>query len=146
VVTGHDGAQPWGFTCQSVTSVSLDPPYVSFCPSTSSSSWPAIRDTGRMCINVLAAGQEALCARFARSGGDKFAGVEWRRATNGSPCLAGALATIEAEIEFEHAAGDHTIAIARVTALEAHAGTPLLFYRGGFGGFLCATTDSVTGD
>lgn len=54
VITGHDGVRPVGFACQSVTSVSLDPPYVSFCPARTSSSWPAIRSTGRLSINVLA--------------------------------------------------------------------------------------------
>ncbi len=135
-VTGHDGTRPIGFTCQSVTSVSLEPPYVSFCPASTSTSWPVIRSTGRMCINVLADDQRELCARFATSGGDKFAGIGWHEAANGAPALDGALATIEADLEFEHGAGDHTIVVARVTALHAHPERrPLLFYRGGFGGF-----------
>jgi len=74
--------------------------------------------------------------RFATSGGDKFAEIGWYEATNGTPALDGALATIEADLEFEHVAGDHTIVVARVTALHAHPERrPLLFYRGGFGGF-----------
>ncbi|MDT0550934.1 flavin reductase family protein, partial [Streptomyces lonegramiae] len=74
VITGRDGQRPLGFTCQSVTSVSLDPPYVSFCPSLGSSTWPLIRASGRMCINILADTQESVCAQFARSAEDKFAG------------------------------------------------------------------------
>ncbi|MDN4520786.1 MULTISPECIES: flavin reductase family protein [Mycolicibacterium] len=136
VVTAHDGYRPVGFTCQSVTSVSLDPPYISFCPSNTSSSWPLIREIGAVCVNVLAADQRAVCARFARSGDDKFAGVDWRPGHNGAPALQGTLASIEADIEFEHAAGDHTIVVARVTGLWAHEErSPLLFYRGGYGGF-----------
>jgi 3-hydroxy-9,10-secoandrosta-1,3,5(10)-triene-9,17-dione monooxygenase reductase component len=136
VITGHDGDRPVGFACQSVTSVSLDPPYVSFCPAHTSSSWPAIRETGRLCINVLSDYQHDVCAQFAVSGGDKFAGVGWSRGGNGAPVLHGALATIEADIEFEHDAGDHTIVVAHVTGLRAHEGRqPLLFYRGGYGGF-----------
>jgi 3-hydroxy-9,10-secoandrosta-1,3,5(10)-triene-9,17-dione monooxygenase reductase component len=77
-----------------------------------------------------------VCTRFAVSGGNKFAGIEWRPGVNGAPLLHGALATIEADVEFEHDAGDHTIVIAHVTGLCAHAGRrPLLFYRGGYGGF-----------
>lgn len=134
VITGHDGQRPLGFTCQSLTSVSLDPPYVSFCPALSSTSWPLIRATGRLCINILAEDQEAICAQFARAGEDKFAAVEWHPASNGSPQIAGALATIEADLEFEHGAGDHTIVVAHVTTLQAHPGRPLLFYRGDYGG------------
>lgn len=136
VITGHDGVRPFGFACQSVTSVSLDPPYVSFCPARTSSSWRQIRSTGRICINVLAHEQHSLCMRFAVSGGDKFDGVDWRPGGNGAPVLPGTLATIEADITAEHDAGDHTIVVAHVTGLKAHTGLrPLLFYRGGFGEF-----------
>jgi 3-hydroxy-9,10-secoandrosta-1,3,5(10)-triene-9,17-dione monooxygenase reductase component len=136
VITGHDGERPVGFACQSVTSVSLDPPYVSFCPAHTSASWPAIRATGRLCINILSDDQHEVCAQFAVSGGDKFAGVGWSRGSNGAPVLDGVLATVEADLEFEHGAGDHTIVIAHVTGLRASEGRrPLLFYRGGFGGF-----------
>ena len=135
VITGHDGNRPFGFACQSVTSVSLDPPYVSFCPAHTSSSWPKMRTTGRVCINILAVGQVSVSATFAASGTDKFAEVSWARGANGCPVLDGALASIEADVEFEHAAGDHSIVVARVTGLHAHAGRrPLLFYRGGYGG------------
>ncbi|MCV7388678.1 flavin reductase family protein [Mycolicibacterium porcinum] len=135
VITGHDGQRPLGFTCQSLTSVSLDPPYVSFCPSRSSSTWPLIRATGRMCINILADHQAALCAQFARSSEDKFAGITWSAAANGAPRLHDTLATIEADLEYEHDAGDHTIVVAHVTTLGTHGGRPLLFYRGDYGGF-----------
>jgi flavin reductase (DIM6/NTAB) family NADH-FMN oxidoreductase RutF len=87
-------------------------------------------------IAVLADDQRDLCARFAVSGGDKFAGVGWGPGNNGAPALHGALAIIEADLEFEHGAGDHTIVVAHVTGLHAsEEGRPLLFYRGGYGGF-----------
>jgi flavin reductase (DIM6/NTAB) family NADH-FMN oxidoreductase RutF len=135
VITGHDGVRPHGFTCQSITSVSLDPPYVSFCPAHTSTSWPRIRSAGRLCINVLAAEQRDVCAAFATSGGDKFAAIDWSHGSNGAPALSGVLAAIEADFEFEHGAGDHTIVVAHVTALHTyHDRRPLLFYRGGYGG------------
>lgn len=147
VVTGHDGDRPLGFTCQSVTSVSLDPPYISFCPSKSSSSWPLIRATGSVCVNVLAADQRDVCSGFARSGSDKFDGVDWAPAAGGSPIIAGTLASIEADIEFEHEAGDHTIVVGRVTALRAHPERePLLFFRGAFGGFASGIDRMSAGD
>lgn len=136
VITGHDGDRPLGFACQSVTSVSLEPPYVSFCPAATSSTWPLIRDTRRLAINVLAHDQRAVCAQFATSGGDKFRGIDWSPGHNGAPLLDGTLATIEAHLEFEHGSGDHTIVVAHVTALRAHRGRkPLLFFRGGYGHF-----------
>src|SRR5215217_5984185 len=136
VVTATDGNRPYGFACQSVTSVSLDPPYISFCPAKTSTSWPLIRATGSVCVNILAANQRDVCAQFALSGGDKFKRVTWHRATNGAPELDGTLASIEADFEFEHTAGDHTIVVAHVRALHAHENRePLLFFRGGYGRF-----------
>ena len=136
VITGHDDNRPIGFTCQSVTSVSLDPPYISFCPATTSTSWPLIKGTGSVCVNILAADQRTVCAQSATSGGDKFRGIDWSPAANGAPGLEGTLAAIEADIEFEHLAGDHSIVVGRVTALHAHDGRePLLFYRGEYGSF-----------
>ncbi|MGW2380117.1 flavin reductase family protein [Streptomyces sp. NPDC001658] len=38
----------------------------------SSTSWPHMERASRFAVDVLAAGQDALCARFARSGGDKW--------------------------------------------------------------------------
>ncbi|MCV7229572.1 flavin reductase family protein [Mycolicibacterium komossense] len=133
VITAHDGTRPIGFTCQSVTSVSLDPPYVSFCPANTSTSWPAIREVGAVSLNILADTQREVCSQFASSGGDKFDGVRWHQGANGAPVLHGTLASIEAEVEFTHPAGDHTIVVARVTGLWAHCERrPLLFFRGSY--------------
>lgn len=136
VITGHDGENPIGFACQSLVSVSLEPPLLSFCPARTSTSWPKLRDAQHLCINVLAHDQQELCSAFGSRAGKKFEGVDWTPASNGAPALAGALARIEATVEFEHDAGDHTIVLARITALDVlrHDG-PLLFYRGGFGKF-----------
>lgn len=135
VITAHDGDGPRGFTCQSVVSVSLDPPYVSFCPSKTSTTWPVLRVSRNLCINILAEHQRDICSSFAASGGDKFVGVDWVSAGNGAPALTDALASIEATVVLEHDAGDHTIVLARITHVAASDGRPLLFYRGAFGGF-----------
>ncbi|MFF0816689.1 flavin reductase family protein [Rhodococcus sp. NPDC003318] len=136
VITAHDGERPLGFTCQSVVSLSLEPPFVSFCPTKTSTSWPLLRDARNLCINVLAHDQKDICSAFAVSGADKFAGVSWSPAPNGAPAIAGTLARIDATLEVEHDAGDHTIVIARITDLTADVDRkPLLFFKGGFGDF-----------
>ncbi|MFW0786942.1 flavin reductase family protein [Gordonia sp. CPCC 206044] len=136
VVTAHDGESPIGFTCQSVVSVSLEPPLMSFCPSRTSTTWPRLREIGTLCVNILSADQGKLCRQFAASGTDKFAGVAWSATTNGAPAIGGALAHIDAHMVAEHDAGDHTIVLAEVTSLSADDSLdPLLFFRGGFGGF-----------
>ena len=43
VVTSMSGDQPVGMTCQSFSSVSLEPPLVMFCPAKTSRAWPAMQ-------------------------------------------------------------------------------------------------------
>ncbi len=137
VLTAVDDAGPVGFTVQSFTSVSLDPPLVSVCPARRSASWPRMRSAGAFCANVLADDQEALGRVFAASGHDRFAGLGWRPSpATGSPVLDGALAWVDCRLHAEHDGGDHLIVVARVVDLAMGApGAPLLFYRGGYGRF-----------
>jgi 3-hydroxy-9,10-secoandrosta-1,3,5(10)-triene-9,17-dione monooxygenase reductase component len=133
IVTALASEGPVGMTCQTFSSVSLDPPLVSFIPARTSRSWPLMREAGHFCVNVLAAGQEELARVFASKGADKFAGVEWRPAESGAPILAGALAYVDCTIEAVHPSGDHDIVIGRVHALSSCSGDdPLLYHRGAF--------------
>ena len=134
VVTASTGDGPIGFTCQSFSSLSLDPPLVALAPARTSTTWPRLRDIGRFCVNVLAEDQSALSVAFARSGTDKFAGVRWRPSRHGSPVLDDVVAWIDCALWAEYDGGDHTIVAARVLDLGADPGRrPLLFHRGGYG-------------
>jgi 3-hydroxy-9,10-secoandrosta-1,3,5(10)-triene-9,17-dione monooxygenase reductase component len=134
VVTAVTDGGPIGFTCQSFSSLSLDPPLVVFAPGRSSQTWPLLRGIGRFCINVLAEGQDAVSQNFARSGGDKFVGVPWRPSALGSPGLDDVVAWIDAELWAEYDGGDHTLAVARVLDLGAdERRRPLLYHRGEYG-------------
>jgi 3-hydroxy-9,10-secoandrosta-1,3,5(10)-triene-9,17-dione monooxygenase reductase component len=134
VVTAQGEHGPIGFTCQSFSSLSLDPPLVAIAPARASRTWPRLRELGRFCVNVLAEDQTALSARFARSSADKFAGVSWRRSPQGQPVLDDVVAWIDGELWAEYDGGDHTIAVGRVHDLGADPKrSPLLYYRGGYG-------------
>ena len=133
IVTGMTPAGPAGFTCQSFSSLSLDPPLVLVLPSRGSTSWPGIQETGHFCVNVLAEDQSALSTAFARSGSDKFAGVDWTASTLGSPILAGATAWIDCTLDAVHEGGDHLIVVGAVEDLGAVEDVaPLLFHRGAY--------------
>ncbi len=136
IITAMDGNEPVGLTCQSFTSVSLDPALVAFVPGKSSTSWPRIEKAGVFCVNVLSEDQEDLCRVFANTGADKFRGVGWRPAESGSPLIHDTLAWIDCRIETVHDAGDHLLVVGSVIELNAtQSGKPLLFYRGGYGRF-----------
>jgi 3-hydroxy-9,10-secoandrosta-1,3,5(10)-triene-9,17-dione monooxygenase reductase component len=134
VVTALTADGPAGFTCQSFSSLSLDPPLVAFAPARTSQTWPALRAIGRFCVNVLAEGQDAVSRNFARSGVDKFDGVRWARSAHGSPVLDGVVAWIDGELWAEYDGGDHSIVVARVLDLGAEPDRrPLLYHRGSYG-------------
>lgn len=132
VVTAY-GEEPLGFTCQSFASLSLDPPLISFSPARSSSTWPRIREVGKFAVNVLAHDHADISGQFARSGTDKYAGIDWAPSPNGSPILAGVSAWVECTLWREYEGGDHTVALGEVTGLDHdQERNPLLYYRGSY--------------
>ncbi|WP_185996515.1 3-hydroxy-9,10-secoandrosta-1,3,5(10)-triene-9,17-dione monooxygenase reductase subunit [Nocardioides campestrisoli] len=133
VTATHDGV-PVGLTCQSFTSVSLDPPLVLFCPSRASRAWPLIERAGRFCVNVLAADQADVSHAMASRGIDKFAQVGWRpSAESGSPVLDGVLAHLECTLEAVHDGGDHHVVLGRVQHLQVdREGDALLYFKGDY--------------
>jgi flavin reductase (DIM6/NTAB) family NADH-FMN oxidoreductase RutF len=132
IVAGSDGERQFGLVCGSFMSVSLEPPLVAVCPAKSSTSWPSIEATGAFCANVLTAAQEQLARRFATSGGDKFAGVDWRPApATGSPQLDGVAAWIDCRVYKRIEAGDHWLVLGEVLDLSVHHDAGALVFHGG---------------
>jgi 3-hydroxy-9,10-secoandrosta-1,3,5(10)-triene-9,17-dione monooxygenase reductase component len=135
VLTANDVDRRIGMAANSVTSVSLDPPLILVCPARSSTTWPRIRARGRFCVNVMAGHHEEACRRFAAKEIDRFEGLAVHDREAG-PGLDDAIAWIDCAIETEHDAGDHTIVVARIVAIEAAGdGEPLVFFRGSYGSF-----------
>ena len=135
IVTALEEGVPVGFTCQSFAALSLDPPMVLLAPARSSTSWPRIAKAGAFCVNILEERQEALCRAFALSGGDKFDGVAWSPGITGSPVIDGSLAVVECRLGEIFDGGDHELVIGHVVTMAIGEGSPLLFYRSGFGRF-----------
>jgi flavin reductase (DIM6/NTAB) family NADH-FMN oxidoreductase RutF len=131
VTTLTPGGAPIGLTVNSFTSVSLDPPLVSFCVANTASARPALERASRFAVTVLGADQAALASRFATSGVDRFAGVEWLEGTDGLPRLPGGLTWLSCVKEIEHPAGDHVIVIGRVHAAESGPADGPLLHHGG---------------
>jgi flavin reductase (DIM6/NTAB) family NADH-FMN oxidoreductase RutF len=136
IVTAIDGGEPVGFSCQSFAALSLDPPMVILAPAKTSTSWPRIARAGAFCVNILAEHQEAVCRAFAVSGGNKFDGVDWTPGITGAPLIAGSLAVVECTLGAIYEGGDHELVTGHVVTMEIGEGTPLLFYRSGFGRFV----------
>jgi flavin reductase (DIM6/NTAB) family NADH-FMN oxidoreductase RutF len=134
VVTSTDGTGPRGATTNALTSLSLDPLLVLVALDHGSNTLEAVRNSGRFCINVLAADQEELARRFATkaSGEEKLAGVP-HQLVDGVPVLAGAVAWVACALDHELEGGDHTILLGRpIEARLEEDAQPLLFYGGRF--------------
>jgi 3-hydroxy-9,10-secoandrosta-1,3,5(10)-triene-9,17-dione monooxygenase reductase component len=132
-ITAAPHGEPAGLIVNSFTSVSLEPPLVSFCPSRTSLTWSRMRSAGRFAVNVLARHHESFAARAAPPGADRFAGIDWQPGRGGAPLLADALATLECDIVREHRAGDHSIVIGQVNAVRVLCSKdPLVFFAGAF--------------
>ncbi len=101
-----------------LTSVSLEPPLVSFSPARSSLTWTRMRRAGRFGVSVLGRQHERFAKRATAPGADRFAGLDWKLGPSGVPLLTDALATIECEIVAEHPTGDHWIVVGQVDVLQ----------------------------
>lgn len=132
-VTAAPDGEPTGLIVNSLASVSLEPPLVSFCPSRSSLTWGRMRRTGRFGVNVLGRRHERFAARATPPGADRFAGLEWEPGRAGVPLLTDALASFEFEMVAEHSTGDHWIVVGQVDNLRVSpTEDPLIFFDGTF--------------
>jgi flavin reductase (DIM6/NTAB) family NADH-FMN oxidoreductase RutF len=115
---------------------------VLFSPAKSSTTWPRIRQVGSFCITVLAEDHDELSTQMARSGTDKFDGVDYDLSPLGAPRPSGGAAWLDCTVHAEHDGGDHTIVVAAVHDLAASDRTrPLLFHHGRYARLAPSTLD-----
>jgi 3-hydroxy-9,10-secoandrosta-1,3,5(10)-triene-9,17-dione monooxygenase reductase component len=132
-ITAAPDGEPAGLIVNSLTSVSLEPPLVSFSPARSSLTWSRMRRAGRFGVNVLGRQHERFAVRATPPGADRFAGLDWELGRGGVPLLTDALASLECQIVAEHPAGDHWIVVGRVDDLRVSpVNEPLVFLAGAF--------------
>jgi flavin reductase (DIM6/NTAB) family NADH-FMN oxidoreductase RutF len=126
-------ADEWhGMTASSFSSVSLDPPLVSFSVARSAASHDRIAASGVFAVNILAKDQVELGKRFAGmvpGVTHRFEGLAATTAKTGCPLLPDVLAWLDCEVRHEYAGGDHTIFVGEVLAAEAPRMAPPLLYH-----------------
>lgn len=132
VVTAAVDGCPFGLAVNAFSSISLDPPLVLVCVNESSKSYPAVFEADHIGINILAFDQKSLAGTFARSGGDKFAELDWHASPNGTPILAGVAGHFELEVKYKIPAYTHTIFIGEVVEAGFSEKAPLVYQDGRF--------------
>ena len=133
--TAADG-KPYGVTCNSFASVSLNPPLVLWSLGMFSQGLTIFQNASHFTVNVLNVSQQELALKFAKSSGDKFNGVEWTPGLGNAPILAGSVASFQCRAVNRYYGGDHVIFLGAVEAYAYSKQEPLLFARGGFGRFI----------
>jgi flavin reductase (DIM6/NTAB) family NADH-FMN oxidoreductase RutF/pimeloyl-ACP methyl ester carboxylesterase len=132
VTTAQEDGVPRGFTANSFTSVSLDPPLVLVCLAKTASSYPVFSNAAGFAVNVLAESQRDVSGLFASKAADKFDRVAWRRSAGGRPVIEGAAAWLDCVMHEVVDAGDHAILIGRVVAFGDGTDNPLGYCRGAY--------------
>ena len=134
ITTRAPDGTPAGLTCNSFSSVSLEPPLVLFSLRKASKLLGTFESAEGFAINILSERQDGLSGRFASSKiEDKFEGVAWRPGPLGMPLIDDCLASFECSVFACHEAGDHTVFIGEVKHMSAGAADQaLVFYKGAY--------------
>jgi flavin reductase (DIM6/NTAB) family NADH-FMN oxidoreductase RutF len=122
-----------GLAASSFTSVSLDPPLVSFSVAKGSTTWPELRRAERLGVTVLAEDHGALCRQLAGPAQERFTSVAFEITDSGAVMLTEGIAQYDCTVREELEAGDHVIVLLQLHAVVVHSrGQPLIFHRSEF--------------
>ena len=145
IITAMAGdGRPYGLTCNSFASISLNPPLVLWSLGMYSQGLPIFQNASHFAVNVLGASQQALSNKFAKSSADKFEGIDWVPGLGNAPLLADCVANFQCRAASRYYGGDHVIFLGAVEAYAYNRQEPLLFACGGYGRFLGADNIPVT--
>ncbi len=132
VTTRQPDGTPRGFTANSFTSVSLDPPLLLICIAKSAHSCDVFVAAEHFAINVLSEDQKGIAGLFASRNPDKFDIADWRSGTADVPLLNGSMASFTCSQERLVDAGDHIILIGRIVDFVTEDGPPLGYFQGNY--------------
>ncbi len=132
VTTADNTGEPVGMTASSFNSVSMDPPLILWSVTKTALSAPVFHKAQHFSVHVLAANQMSLSNRFARSGEEKFNGIDYQLDGNGVPQLAGVLTRFDCDTWSVYEGGDHWIIVGEVRNMESQKGEGLVFSGGSY--------------
>ena len=122
-----------GLAASSFTSVSIDPPLVSFSIARTSKTWPDLRRAPHLGITVLAEHHGDVCRQLAGPVNERFDGIALSASEQGAVTLDDGVARFDCTVYTEVEAGDHLVILLKLHAVEHSHGQPLIFHRSAFG-------------
>lgn len=132
ITTMTDDGTPIGFTANSFTSVSLEPPLLLVCPAKTLSSFAVFAHCKHFAVNILSEDQQHISNIFAGSKEDRFSQINWHTDAQGNPIIDGALTHFSCKTERNLEAGDHHILLGEVLDFTAREGRGLGYAAGGY--------------
>ena len=136
VIVGRAGEEVFAMTANAVSSVSLDPMLIMFCPGKKTNFAHHVHSLTGFTVNVLRDDQQAQSTYFAGAWKDALPPPFRLISSRCASRLEGSLASIDCEVERVVEIGDHWLVIGRV--LDLHTGVPphrpLLFFNGRYRG------------
>lgn len=122
-----------GMAASAFTTVSLDPPLVSVCVQNSSTTWPRLRGASAIGVSVFAQDQSALCRQLAGPAERRFDGITPVGSDDGALFIPDAAAHLSCSLYNEIPAGDHTLVLLKIEALDSDPTVePLVFHASTF--------------
>ncbi len=133
VVTAvSDQNEKVGFTANSFTSVSVDPPLLLVCPSNNLSSIDIFNSCKHFAVNILAEDQQDISNTFASAKGDRFEGIKWHNDEHGCPIIDGTVAHFSCSTHNTIPAGDHVLLVGEIKQFDSNENQGLGYARGGY--------------
>ena len=130
--TAETQGKPLGFTANSFSSVSLEPPLLLVSIARSSSNYATFSTAKGFAVNILAEDQREISNTFARPVADRFSTIHWQPGPHGSPIVDGVSAWFDCSTHQIIKAGDHALLIGRVKAFAPNTSPGLGYYRGSY--------------
>jgi flavin reductase (DIM6/NTAB) family NADH-FMN oxidoreductase RutF len=140
VITTEQGGEPRGMTASAFMSGSLTPPLCVISVAKTARMHELLTETGKFGVSMLSRDQESVSKHFA---GRPVEGLEIKFEHHaGIPVLAGACATIAADVVARHECGDHTLFIGHIRDLRAHDKVALAYHAGHYATLMYKKDDS----
>jgi 3-hydroxy-9,10-secoandrosta-1,3,5(10)-triene-9,17-dione monooxygenase reductase component len=111
--TDLDGSRV-GLVCNSFTSISLDPPLVSWAVDLGSSAIRSWERVDAYSVHILSEDDRAYVQQFCRPGSAKFDGVQTLLTDLGTPTLPDIEVRLDCRVVARYEAGDHLILLGKV--------------------------------
>lgn len=132
LATREADGTPRGFTANSFTSVSLEPPLLLACIGKAALSCEVFAAAEHFTVNVLCDDQKDVSGLFASQSQEKFSIAKWHADGQDMPLITGALASFSCARHNLVEAGDHLILIGRILEFTTREAQPLGYYRGAY--------------